>query len=117
MPAKVTRTVVGTSNVKSRTLRAEIDMPNTGLRLLPGMYAYGKVIIERKGVRALPIDRSSYSGEQTFCWRYEAAKRCDGDRDRRQRRRVDRGLQSPAGAARREARKRSLGHRSTGRNR
>ena len=33
--------------MKSRTLRAEIDLPNPGSQLLPGMYAYAKVIIER----------------------------------------------------------------------
>ena len=42
-------------NVKSRTLRAEIDLPNPGSQLLPGMYAYAKVIIDRPGVRALPL--------------------------------------------------------------
>ena len=44
-------------NVKSRTLRAEIDLPNPDSQLLPGMYAYAKVIIERPGVRALPSRR------------------------------------------------------------
>ena len=44
-------------NVKSRTLRAEIDLPNPGGQLLPGMYAYANVIIERPGVRALPVVR------------------------------------------------------------
>ena len=38
------------------------------------MYAYGKVIIERPGVRALPLDALAYSGDQTFCWRYENGK-------------------------------------------
>ena len=41
--------------MKSRTLRAEIDLPNPDSQLLPGMYAYVKVIIERPGVRALPV--------------------------------------------------------------
>ena len=41
--------------MKSRTLRAEIDLPNPDSQLLPGMYAYAKVIIERPGVRALPL--------------------------------------------------------------
>jgi HlyD family secretion protein len=58
-------------NVKSRTLRAEIDLPNPGSQLLPGMYAYAKVTIERPGVRALPISALTYSGEQTFCWEYK----------------------------------------------
>ena len=82
-------------NVKSRTLRAEIDLPNTGSRIpedlpestrkamakvempktnteiLPGMYAYGKVIIERTGVLALPATALTHSGDQTFYWSYE----------------------------------------------
>ncbi|HEV3163394.1 MAG TPA: efflux RND transporter periplasmic adaptor subunit [Isosphaeraceae bacterium] len=70
LPASVTRTSWAL-NVKSRTLRAEIDIPNPDSRILPGMYAYGKVIIERPGVRALPLDALVYSGNGTFCWRYE----------------------------------------------
>ena len=46
IPAEVTRTSWAL-NIKSRTLRAEIDLPNPGSQLLPGMYAYAKVIIER----------------------------------------------------------------------
>ncbi len=69
IPGSVTRTSWAL-NVKSRTLRAEIDLPNPGGQLLPGMYAYAKVIIERPGVRAIPVAALTYSGEQTFCWRY-----------------------------------------------
>jgi multidrug efflux pump subunit AcrA (membrane-fusion protein) len=58
-------------NVKSRTLRAEIDLPNTGSALLPGMYAYAKVIIERPGARVLPLDALTYSGDRSYCWLYE----------------------------------------------
>lgn len=58
-------------NVKSRTLRAEVDLPNTGTELLPGMYAYANVIIERKGVRALPVSALTYSGDKTYCWMYK----------------------------------------------
>src|SRR5262249_47213500 len=57
-------------NVTSRTLRAEIDLPNTNSQILPGMYAYAKVIIERKGVRALPLAALAHSGERTYCWLY-----------------------------------------------
>ena len=35
-------------NVKSRTLRAEIDLHNPQSRLLPGMYAYANVIIDAR---------------------------------------------------------------------
>jgi multidrug efflux pump subunit AcrA (membrane-fusion protein) len=47
--ASVTRTSWAL-NVKNRTLRAEIDLPNARGEILPGMYAYGKVFIERPGV-------------------------------------------------------------------
>jgi RND family efflux transporter MFP subunit len=70
IPATVTRTSWAL-NQKSRTLRAEIDLPNTDSQLLPGMYAYAKVIIERPGVRALPVAALTHSGEQTFCWRVQ----------------------------------------------
>jgi len=70
LPATVTRTSWAL-NIKSRTLRVEIDLPNPGSQLLPGMYAYANVIIERPGVRALPMAAVVYSGDQAFCWRYE----------------------------------------------
>ena len=58
-------------NIKSRTLRAEIDLPNPGSQILPGMYAYGKVIIERPDVRALPKAALTHAGGKSFIWRYE----------------------------------------------
>ncbi len=61
-------------NVKSRTLRVEVDLPNPEGQILPGMYAIGKVIIERPGVRAIPTAALSYSGDQTFCWVYRDGK-------------------------------------------
>jgi hypothetical protein len=70
IPATVTRTSWAL-NPKSRTLRAEIDLPNPGSQLLPGMYAYAKVTIERDGVRALPVEALTHSGERTYCWTYE----------------------------------------------
>jgi multidrug efflux pump subunit AcrA (membrane-fusion protein) len=76
--ATVTRTSWAL-NIQSRTLRAEIDLPNTSSQLLPGMYAYAKVLIERPGVRALPMaalmhlgDKTVLKvGEKTFCWQYD----------------------------------------------
>src|SRR5207248_3297586 len=53
------------------TLRAEIDLPNPGSELLPGMYAYTNVIIERPGVRALPASAFTQRGDKTFCWIYK----------------------------------------------
>ena len=66
-------------NIKSRTLRAEIDLPNPGSQILPGMYGYAKVTIERPGVWALPVSALMHVGEntvahvgnKTFCWMYE----------------------------------------------
>lgn len=73
IPGRVTRTSWAL-NVKSRTLRAEIDLHNTNSEILPGMYAYGSVIIERPDVRALPTKALTYNGDQTFCWRLEDGK-------------------------------------------
>ncbi len=70
IPGTVTRTSWAL-NVKSRTLRAEIDLPNPGGQLLPGMYAYANVIIERPGVRALPVSALTHSGDKTYCWTYQ----------------------------------------------
>ncbi len=61
-------------NVKSRTLRAEIDLHNTDAQILPGMYAYGEVIIERPNTRAVPVQAVTYSGGQSFCYLYEGGK-------------------------------------------
>lgn len=74
IPANVTRTSWAL-NVTSRTLRAEVDLPNTDSRILPGMYAYGKVHIERPNVRTLPLSAIAYSGDKTYFWR------CEADRD------------------------------------
>ncbi len=43
-------------------------------QLLPGMYAYAKVIIERPGVRALPLSALTHTGEKTYCWKHENGK-------------------------------------------
>jgi multidrug efflux pump subunit AcrA (membrane-fusion protein) len=73
IPGTVTRTSWAL-NAKSRTLRAEIDLPNPNSQLLPGMYAYAKVIIQRPGVLALPVSALTHSGEKTFCWKHENGK-------------------------------------------
>src|SRR5262249_24292477 len=67
IPGSVTRTSWAL-NMKSRTLRAEIDLPNAGGQLLPGMYAYAKVMIERPGVLALPVEALMYENDKVFCW-------------------------------------------------
>ncbi len=73
IPGTVTRTSWAL-NVKSRTLRAEVDLPNTDRQLLPGMYAYVKLIIDRPGVRALPEAALTYSGEKAYFWTHENGK-------------------------------------------
>ncbi len=71
--ATVTRTSWAL-DTKTRALRAEIDLPNPGGRMLPGMYAYVKVFIQRAGVRALPTAAVATSGDQTYCWTYRDGK-------------------------------------------
>ncbi|HTU18874.1 MAG TPA: efflux RND transporter periplasmic adaptor subunit [Gemmataceae bacterium] len=61
-------------NTKSRTMRAEIDLPNYDSKILPGMYAYGKVTIERPDIRAIPKSAISHAGGKTFVWLYEDGK-------------------------------------------
>ena len=70
IPASVARTSWAL-DTQSRTLRAEIDLPNPDAAILPGMYAYGRVIIERPDVPALPLEALTYSGDRTYCWLYE----------------------------------------------
>ena len=70
IPGSVTRTSWAL-NVKSRTLRAEIDLTNPVSALLPGMYAYAEVTIERPGVRALPSSALVHSGGKSYCWLYQ----------------------------------------------
>ncbi len=67
IPAAVTRTSWAL-NVKSRALRAEIDLPNPGGRLLPGMYAYAKMFIERAGARVLPTAAVASIDGKSCCW-------------------------------------------------
>ncbi|HEY7308936.1 MAG TPA: efflux RND transporter periplasmic adaptor subunit [Gemmataceae bacterium] len=69
-PATVTR-LSWALNVKSRTMRAEIDLPNPDSKIPPGMYAYGKVIVERPGVHALPKSAFTHAGGKSFIWLYE----------------------------------------------
>jgi HlyD family secretion protein len=61
-------------NTRSRTMRTEIDLPNINSQILPGMYAYGKVIIDRPDALTLPRSALTYSGGKAFFWRYEKGK-------------------------------------------
>ena len=51
-------------------MRAEIDLPNSGSKILPGMYAYGKIVVGRPNVRALPKPALTHAGGKSFIWRY-----------------------------------------------
>jgi multidrug efflux pump subunit AcrA (membrane-fusion protein) len=70
LPASVTR-ISWALNVQSRTMRAEIDLPNTDSKILPGMYAYGQVAVDRPGVRAVPESVTTRAGGKSFIWRFE----------------------------------------------
>jgi len=66
--ASVTRTSWDL-NARTRALRTEIDLPvkdYDGLR--PGMYVYGKVIIEKSNVLAVPEQALSVQGNQSYCY-------------------------------------------------
>lgn len=68
-------------NQKTRTLLAEIDLanpelPGTGRRLRPGMYAFAKIAGEWREVLALPASAVVTEGDvnvgyQSFCWLVE----------------------------------------------
>jgi HlyD family secretion protein len=75
--ADISGNVVRTSwalDFRSRTLRAEIDLPNKDARLLPGMYAFGEVMIDRKHVLTLPADAVLEIGNENCCYLYEDGK-------------------------------------------
>jgi HlyD family secretion protein len=65
--AAVTRTSWAL-NVQSRTLRAEIDLPNPDSKLLPGMYAFATVLLKRTDVLALPTHAVVEAGNQNICY-------------------------------------------------
>ena len=116
LPATVTR-LSWALNTKSRTMRAEIDLPNPGSQILPGMYAYGEVIVERPDVRALPKSALTHAGGKSFIWRYENGH-ADAHRDPDGRRATASGSRSPiATSSRNPSATRNSGCRSTPRNR
>ena len=53
---------------KTRTIRVEIDIPNPGGKLLPGLYAYATVIVEEHpDVLTVPTTAIITEKEKTFC--------------------------------------------------
>lgn len=71
--APVTRTS-WSLNTRSRTLRAEIDLPNPDERLLPGMYALGEVQITRPDVWSVPLECVEMVGSQNICYLDEGGR-------------------------------------------
>jgi len=65
--AAVTRTS-WSLQIRTRTLRAEVDLPNPGGDLLPGTYVYGTVVIERHDVWTVPPACIVAVGEQNVCY-------------------------------------------------
>ncbi|MFO0877066.1 MAG: efflux RND transporter periplasmic adaptor subunit [Gemmataceae bacterium] len=61
-------------NPGSRTLRAEIDLPNPDGKVRPGMYAYARVTGEHPARWALPASALIRQGEQSFCFRVQGDK-------------------------------------------
>jgi RND family efflux transporter MFP subunit len=74
-PAAVTRTSWALA-AQTRTLRAEIDLPNPGGRILPNMYAYGRVELKRPNVWALPLGAVTEIGNHNCCFLSEDGKAC-----------------------------------------
>jgi RND family efflux transporter MFP subunit len=72
IPATVARTS-WRLNATTRALRAEIDLPVQPYGIRPGMYVYGKVIIERPQARVLPQDALVTAGDQTYCYLLEGS--------------------------------------------
>ncbi len=73
IPGHVTRSSWAL-NFTSRTLRAEIDLHNPDSRLLPGMYAYGRVIFDKKNATVLPTATVTEIGNQVSCYLYTDGK-------------------------------------------
>jgi HlyD family secretion protein len=67
LKAEVTRTSLALNN-HSRTLQAQIDLPNKNNELLPGMYAYGSIVIERENALALPVSSVVEIGNRMCCF-------------------------------------------------
>lgn len=64
LPGKVARFSVDVRE-DTRTMHTEVDVPNPGRILIPGVYAEAKLTLERKeNVLALPLEAVTYEGSQ-----------------------------------------------------
>ncbi len=72
--AKVTRTA-WSLDPRTRTIRVEIDIPNPGAKLLPGLYAYATVIAEEHPeVLTLPVTAVVGEPGKEYCVAIVAGK-------------------------------------------
>lgn len=72
-PATVARTA-WVLNAATRTLRAEVDVPNPDGHLRPGMYAYADLLVaQRKHVLALPKTALLTHEGNPCCWRLDGS--------------------------------------------
>lgn len=71
--AKITRNARAL-DPRTRTLRTEIDVPNPGGTLLPGMYVQARISVEHPNTWTLPAGAVFTVGNQTYCYRVVAGK-------------------------------------------
>jgi HlyD family secretion protein len=72
--AKVTRTA-WSLDPRTRTIRVEIDIPNPGAKLLPGLYAYATVVAEEHPeVLTLPVTAVAGEPGKDYCVAIVAGK-------------------------------------------
>ena len=73
---KVTRTAWAL-DPKTRTIRTEIDIPNPGGKLRPGLYAYATVIVEEhRDVMTIPTTAIIQEKDKAFCVTSQVASAC-----------------------------------------
>ena len=71
--AKITRTSWALE-LGSRTLRAEIDLPNADGRFRPGMYVYATMAVKLPEAWTLPASAIAKQGDQFVCFAVEGGK-------------------------------------------
>jgi HlyD family secretion protein len=72
--AAVTRTSWSINN-SNRSLRTEVDLPNDGSKLRPGMYATATILLDKRDhALVLPMTAIGEDGGQAYCWCVESGK-------------------------------------------
>lgn len=84
----------GILNTNTRTMQTEVDVPNPGFRLKPGMYAYATITLDAKGdVLAIPIQAIRAAGSNPSDPRQQLA--IVNDKNQIEMREVRLGLETP----------------------